>query len=350
MTLDARVRVEREGFTVDIDLAAGDGEIVAVVGPNGGGKTTALHAVAGLVPLDDGWVTVDGVDVERPATGRWEPAHVRRIGLVFQDARLFPHLDVIENVAFGAAAADRRARRVVASGWLDRLGLVDRATASPRALSAGETQRVAIARALAAEPRLMLLDEPFASADVTSRRMLRRTVREHGTDTGIATVLVTHDPVEAIMLGDRVVVVVGGRVIQTGTPAELARHPRDRFVADVVGINLFVGEGVGSAIRLRDGRLVATAVSDLGGEVTATLHPRAVAVHAHEPEGSPRNVWSARVEELSRDGERVRVRVAASGLGVLADVTASAVAELGLAPGVDVWVSFKASEVELHRD
>ncbi|HEX6445103.1 MAG TPA: ATP-binding cassette domain-containing protein, partial [Streptosporangiales bacterium] len=218
--LDARVRAG----VVDLRLTAERGETVAVVGPNGAGKTTLLRSLAGLVNLVDGEIRVGGRDLT-PL-----PPHRRDVGLVPQGHVLLPNLTARGNVAYGLRAhgVGRREARRRAGDWLERLGVGDLANRRPRTLSGGQAQRVALARALAVEPALLLLDEPLAAVDAAAAVELRRTLREHLTAYPGVCLLVTHDPVEAVTLADRLVVVEGGAVVQDGSPAGVLRAPGSR--------------------------------------------------------------------------------------------------------------------------
>jgi len=345
--LEASVTLAHGLLDLDADLNAGAGEVVALVGPNGAGKTTLLRALAGLTALDGGRVVLDGTVLEDIMSGTYLPPERRPIGVAFQDYALFPHLSALENVAFGprSRGVPKGAARTAAAGWLDRVGLGNRAGARPAELSGGQAQRVALARALAAEPRLLLLDEPLAALDATSRVETRRWLTRHLDGFGGATVVVTHDPVEAMALAGRLVVLDDGRVVQSGTPAELREHPRSRYVADLVGVNLFRGTAGDGRVRVAPG--VSLVAPDAGrGDVLALVHPRAVALHRRPPEGTPRNVWEGVAEGLDREGDRVRVRVGGQ-LPVVAEVTAAAAEELGLAAGGTVWVSIKATEIDV---
>jgi molybdate transport system ATP-binding protein len=342
VSLDAAIRVKRDGFALDVELKVSASETVAVLGPNGAGKTTLLRALAGLVPID-GHVELDGEVLDDSSTGRHVPTERRRIGLVFQDHVLFPHMTVLQNVAFGV----EHDSSLVARAWLDRAGLGDKADSMPRELSGGQAQRVALLRTLATDPRLLLLDEPLSSLDVTVRADVRRELsRQLSTFRGVR-ILVTHDPLEAIALADRLVVLEEGKVVQTGSPAEVTARPRSRFVADLAGVNLLRGKGRGRHVELESGAML-TAAEAGEGDVFAVIHPRAVALYLAKPEGTPRNMWRGRAEDLDLQGERVRVRL--SGLvPLVAEVTPSAVRELHLDAGADVWVAVKATEISVYR-
>jgi molybdate transport system ATP-binding protein len=352
--LRSRLVVVRPGFDLRLDLDVGAGEVVALVGPNGAGKSTTLRVLAGLLALHEGWVELDGRLLADAARRLHRPAPERGVGVVFQDHLLFPHLSVLDNVAFGLTARGRPRgeARVEATGWLDRLELAALAAARPRALSGGQAQRVALARALATRPGLLLLDEPLAALDARTRLLVRGELRRHLQAFAGATVVVTHDPVDAAVLADRLVVVEDGRVVQTGTPAEVATRPRTEYVARLVGLNLLGGEGEGPLVRLPGGGVVHGS-GDSRGPVRAALRPAALSLFTHRPEGSPRNVWPGRVTGLEPHGSGVRVEVDGAPDGapsILAEVTAAAVAELDLRPGSPVWATVKASDVTVYPD
>ncbi|MGZ4589667.1 MAG: ABC transporter ATP-binding protein [Actinomycetes bacterium] len=353
MTLDASLHVTRGDFRLALDLQVAPGEVVALLGPNGAGKSTSLRAMAGLVELDDGHVRIDGEMVEDPARDLRVPTDRRPVGVVFQDYLLFPHLSARENVAFGlrARGVDRRAARARADAWLARVGLADQAAARPRELSGGQAQRVALARALVVEPRLLLLDEPLAALDAGTRLDVRSDLRRHLGDYDGATVLVTHDALDAMVLADRLVVIEAGRVVQTGPPTEVARRPRTQYVARLVGLNLYRGTAAGGRVQLEGGASLTTAEHP-DGPVFVAFAPSAVALYRTHPEGSPRNSWQVRVAALEQLGDTVRVSLDGVGgrsLDVAADITAGAVAELDLAPGTLAWASVKATETQVYR-
>jgi molybdate transport system ATP-binding protein len=335
-------------FELDVDLQVGPGEVVAVLGPNGAGKTSLLRGLAGLLPLDAGRVALDGAVLEEPAARVFVPSERRPIAMVFQDYLLFPHLTVLENVAFGlrSRGASRPAATATAHRWLERVGLQAEAQRKPPSLSGGQAQRVALARALATNPALLLLDEPMAALDASTRVDLRRDLRQHLESFRGVRLLVTHDPVEAMAMADRLVILEQGRVLQSGTPAEVTQRPRSRYVADLVGVNLFRGRASHDLITLADGgSLTAAGAGD--GDVFAVVHPRTVALYRTRPDGTPRNVWEGRAVDLDLQGDRVRVQLAGSPR-IVAEVTPAAVRELGLDRGDTVWIGVKATEIVVY--
>ncbi len=346
--LVASVDVRLGRLHLDVDLEVGPGRTVAVVGPNGAGKSTLLRALAGIERLEKGRVVLDGRVLDDTATGEHVPAEERPVAIVFQDSLLFPHLSALDNVAFGLrsrgtarADADRSA-----AGWLERLGLAGHARSRPSQLSGGQARRVALARALATDPRLLLLDEPLAALDASARQETRRELRRQLDSYDGVRVLVTHDPLEAAGLAERLVVIEDGRVVQAGTPAEISARPRSRYVADLVGVNLLRGTGAGDRVELPGGAVLVAPGAGLG-EVLAVVHPRAVALHRRPPDGTPRNVWPGVAHSVDREGDRVRVAIAGP-VPIVAEVTSAAVDELRLAEGGDVWVSVKATEVTVY--
>jgi molybdate transport system ATP-binding protein len=346
--LDAHLVVDRGAFRLDVELTAEPGEVVALLGPNGAGKTTALRALAGLTPLTGGHLALDGEGLVDPGARHRVPPERRPVGVVFQDYLLFPHLSALENVAFGLRArrVPRAEARARAAQWLERVGLGEQAAARPRGLSGGQAQRVALARAQAPHPRLLLLDEPLAALDARTRLEVRAELRRHLAAFDAMVVLVTHDPLDAMVLADRLVVVEGGRVVQQGAPAEIARRPRTDYVARLVGLNLYRGTADGARITLPSGASLVGA-EPYEGAVFAVVPPSAVVLHRARPEGSARNQWPLTVAGLEARGDQVRVDLTGE-LEVTADLTAAAVAELRITPGERLWASVKAGQVHVY--
>ncbi len=396
--LDAHVMLRRGTLDLDITLAAGPGELVAVLGPNGSGKTTALRVLAGLLALDAGHVSVAGSVWDRAGSTRLPP-QARHTGLVLADHLLFPHLSALDNVGFGprSRGASRAAARARAREELDRVGLGDRAGARPGELSSGQAQRVALARALATDPVLLLLDEPLAALDPSTRAQTRADLGNRLRDFPGSTVLVTHDPLDALTLASRLVFLDAGRMVQTGSPAEIVARPRSPYVAEVVGLNLYAGDAteegpvrlgpspdrrpagsrdvggvegshVGGRPNVRGGghvgdsgrpyvggghregpgdgaEIVTSEVAP--GPVWVTVAPSAVSLFPERPHGSPRNTWRLRVQDVQLSGQRARVSLRGP-LELVAEVTTGAVAELGLGVGDEIWASVKATEVRAY--
>jgi molybdate transport system ATP-binding protein len=350
MSLVADVSVRRGAFLLQAVVRCGDGETVAVLGPNGAGKSTLLRALAGLEPISAGQIAVGGRVLEDVATGVRIPAEQRRTGVLFQDYRLFPHLSAADNVAFGlrAAGVHRPQARRAAEELLGRLGLHGLADRRPRELSGGQAQRVALARALAGRPCCLLLDEPLSALDAEVRSDVRRLLRTVLTGFAGPSVLVTHDPLEALTLADRMVVLEHGRVVQEGVPAQVAGRPATAYVATLVGLNLYRGALHDGLLQVDGGGEIACASGDLRGVVHVTVRPSAVTVYATEPVGaSARNLWRGRITSVEAAGERVRLTVASTP-PVVAEVTARALAELRIGSGDDVWVAVKATDVAVQ--
>jgi molybdate transport system ATP-binding protein len=350
--LSADLGVRRGDFALDIELQIGAGEVVALLGPNGAGKSTALRVLAGLLRLTSGHIAIGGSLVADAMSGIHRAPHERPIGVVFQDYLLFPHLTVLDNVAFGplVRGLEKREARQRAAVWLSRVGIADLANAKPRSVSGGQAQRVALARALATEPRLLLLDEPLAALDAKTHLLVRTEVRSHLADFSGATLLVTHDPIDSSVLADRLIVIEHGHVVQQGTPLQVARRPRTDYVARLVGLNLLAGRGEGHRVLLPSGGFVELA-EPVSGDVYVAFRPTAVSLFVHRPDGSPRNLWAGRLVTLEPHGEGVRVEVGEvpdRTSSILAEITPSAVADLDLRPGSEVWAAVKASDIEVY--
>ncbi|MDT4926356.1 MAG: molybdate transport system ATP-binding protein [Pseudonocardiales bacterium] len=349
MSLSVEGRLRRGEFELDVSITAEPGEVVAVLGPNGAGKSTLLRTMAGLVALDSGVVRLDEDVLDSAPDGVFRQPQDRSLGVVFQDHRLFPHLRVLDNVAFGARSrgASKAAARDAARTWLDRLGLTDLSRRYPRELSGGQAQRVALGRALASRPRALLLDEPLAALDVQTRAEVQGELRDHLGAFAGPTVLVTHDPIEALLLAQRIVVLERGRVAQMGSPAEITSRPLTPYVARLVGMNLYAGTASGDEVRLDGGGSLVAAEAPRG-RVLVALRPSAITVHMHAPtDTSARNVWPVTITGLAPLGDRIRV-TARGDFVVSVDVTAAAVAELSLGPGAAVWLSAKATDVTAY--
>jgi len=347
MSLEVDVRAVLGSLDLEMRFRVDEGEVVALLGPNGAGKTTLLRAVAGLAPMT-GRVALDGKVLEDSGADVYVPTEERSIGFVFQEYLLFPHLSVLENVAFGlrARGVNRAEATRRAAEWIERVGLQHKGSRHPTELSGGERQRVALARALAPGPRMLLLDEPLAALDATTRVAIRRDLKAHLASFRGVRLVVTHDPLEAAILADRLIVIEGGRQVQSGAPAEVTERPRSRYVADLVGVNLLRGEAGAGSVKVAGGPVVAAAGAE-SGEVFAVIHPRAVSVHRSRPEGSPRNVWRGRAHGVELFGDRARVRIDGE-VPMVAEVTPAALAELKLGEGGDVWLSFKATDVSVY--
>lgn len=366
--LAARVAVGRRGdFRLDVAVDAAPGETVAIMGPSGAGKSTLLAAIAGLVRIDDGAVSVD--DRVVADARRHVPPAERGIVLLGQEPRLFPHLSARENVAFGprARGVARDEARRDADEWMRRVGLPGMGDHRPAELSGGQQQRVALARALAVEPEVLLLDEPFTALDPETAGDLRALLHEQLNATGSTALIVTHDAIDAAALARRLVLVEDGVVTQQGPVADVLSLPATRFAAALAGTNRLVGvaDGGGFAPAGGDGRmrLVAAdsvsraAASTDGAALAALVRPAAVQLQraagaswtdalalAAEPETG---AWVARVVRLEQTPAGARVHTAEPAVAV--DVPADAIAALGLVPGVPVQLRVDPADVRLLR-
>lgn len=338
--LDADVHHGLRAFDLELTLAVGD-ETLALVGPSGAGKSTLLRAVAGLERPDRGRIALDGevwLDTDR---GVDVPPERRSVGLVFQEYALFPHLSVRRNVAFGGASTAE------VDEFLERFGIAALAAARPDAISGGERQRVALARALARRPRVLLLDEPLSALDAHTRSAVRGELRGLLAGLGLPVVLVTHDFEDAATLADRVGVLVEGRLLQLGTPAELVAAPVDPFVARFTGANLVRGTSTGPSGGLTEvvldvgGTMWST--DALRGRVAIAVHPWEISLSRTAPDDSAVNHLRAPIASITSLGNRARVAVGP----LVAEVTAGSVERLGLREGDVVVASFKATAARL---
>jgi molybdate transport system ATP-binding protein len=344
------VGVTRGGFTLRAALTAAPGEVLAVLGPNGAGKSTLLGAVAGLTPVSAGRIELGGATLDDADSGVFVEAARRPVGVVFQDYRLFPHLDVRDNVAFAprARGLGRGASRSAADTWLGRLGIEDLARRRPADLSGGQAQRVALARALAGDPTLLLLDEPLSALDARTRLDVQTELKRHLAEFSGPCLLVTHDPLEALVLADRLLVLEHGLVVQEGTPSEVSRRPATDYVARLVGLNLYAGTADGAHVALEGGGAFVVPDHHERGEVLVALRPSSVVVSAQQPDHtSVRNTWPATIAGLTLLTDRVRLDLVGEP-SALVDVTPAAVADLGLDAGQRVWLSAKATELEVY--
>lgn len=359
MTLHAELMLRRESFELSVTLDVAEGGVLAVLGPNGSGKSTALACLAGLVRAERARVSLAGRVLD--GDGVRVPPHARGIGLLAQNPLLFPHLSVLDNVAFSprSRGASKTRARAVARRWLAEVGAEAFADRAPAALSGGQAQRVALARALAGDPDLLLLDEPLAALDVDAapavRGVLRRILRDgHGGDRAITTVLVTHDPLDALTLADHVAVLAGGRIVERGPTRQVLAAPRTAFTARLAGLNLVTGvavrTGTGAAVRTEHGWMFhGMPASDLvdGAAAVAVFEPGAVAVQPGDTQvvGSPRNVVDTVVTAVEPHGPVVCLRTSE---GISADLTPAAVADLAFDLGTPVRLTVKAAAVTVH--
>jgi molybdate transport system ATP-binding protein len=359
VSLELTARLAERGF--DASLSVAEGETVAVLGPNGAGKSTLLNVLAGLVRPDAGRAVLGETvlfDVEGSGRRRWLPPHERGVSLLAQEALLFPHLTVLDNVAFGPRSRRARGSRMgraeadqTAARWLEEVDAADLADRKPAQLSGGQAQRIAVARALASDPRLLLLDEPMAALDIAVapalRRMLRRVL------TGRTALIVTHDILDAFTLADRVVVMDAGHVVDAGPTRAVLERPSNQFTAGLAGLNVLIGVadashqdtpghagGSTGAVVIEDGRRIVAATDEplvAGARAAVAVRPALVEVaSAPAAHSLSTNVLPGTVLDLEPRGDVVRVRTER----IAADLAPAQVAALDLAPGTPVWCTF----------
>ena len=344
--LHARLSIRRsDGFSLDADVAVENGSTLALIGPNGAGKSTVVAAVAGLIRIDSGAVRLNDVVFDDPESRVFVEPKDRRIGVMFQDGILFPHLSVRDNIGFGlrSRGIDRDEIEMTVDGWLDRLELRSLADRKPAEISGGEARRVSLARAIVNEPDLLILDEPLESLDVSTRSHVRSLIGRYLDEYKGPTLLIAHDPTEAMLLGDDLMILENGSVTHAGPPDFIRMHPKTQYAADVAGLNLAIGDAANGVVTIGSHRLMIPDGAQTG-RVAVTFHPRTVALHGLQPEGSARNTWMTHITNMEALGSAVRIETGAP-MPITAEVTPSAVTSLGLGVGSRVWVSIKATEL-----
>jgi molybdate transport system ATP-binding protein len=350
--LRAEAHTRLGALELDVALQVRPGECLALAGPSGAGKTSVLRIAAGLVRPLEGRIEANGETWLDTGRGIDLPPERRRCGYVFQEYALFPHLSAWQNVAYPLRGVPRRERRARALELLGRFGLRELADARPRTLSGGERQRVALARALAPRPRALLLDEPLAALDARTRASASRELGAVLREVEVPALLVTHDFAEAAQLGDRVGVIDAGRVVQEGTPSELAAAPRSAFVADFTGAVVLSGTARPGADGLTHveldggGEVVSSDVAE--GEVAVSVYPWEIAIEpaSQRPHGSAQNRLPVEVQSMTTIGNRVRLGLAGA-QPLVAEVTQAAAEQLGLRTGAMVTASWKAAATRL---
>ncbi|MET3719906.1 MULTISPECIES: ABC transporter ATP-binding protein [unclassified Arthrobacter] len=352
MTFRVRAAVADRGF--EVSLGVGPAETVAVMGPNGAGKSTLLNVVAGLLHPDSGTAELDGRSLFNLAAGRgsWTAPHRRGTALLAQEPLLFPHLSVLDNVAFGprSAGASREAARKSALLWLAEVEASELQARRPAELSGGQAQRVAVARALAADPGLLLLDEPMAALDIHAAPLLRRLLKR--VLAGRRAIIITHDVLDALMLAHRVVILENGRISEEGPTREVLQRPHSRFAAGLAGLNFVAGQITDHGLRA-DGLEFYGQHHDLPGPLpagqagVAVFPPSAVSIFVSEAHGSPRNSFPVTVTDLEPHGDQIRVRAGENGQ-LSADITPAAASDLALSPGARVYFVIKAGTVAIY--
>ncbi|SEJ38986.1 molybdate transport system ATP-binding protein [Arthrobacter sp. yr096] len=355
MSFEVHASLRARNF--EMSLSLNDGETVAILGPNGAGKSTLLGVISGLLRPDSGAARIGDKELFRldGGTRLWSPPHLRGTALLAQEALLFPHLNALDNVAFGprCAGASRTAARETAEHWLAEVDALPLAKRRPAQLSGGQAQRVAVARALAADPELLLLDEPMAALDIHAAPLLRRVLKRVLKDR--KAIIVTHDVLDAYMLADRVIVVEKGRIAEEGPTRQVLERPRSHFAAGLAGLNLVTGTITEDGITTPDGRVFAgqhdSGWSPSPGQAgVAAFPPSSVSVFLGDVHGSPRNSFAVTITDLEPHGDQIRVRAGggSSAPSLSADITPSASADLGLVPGMDVRFVVKSALVSVY--
>jgi molybdate transport system ATP-binding protein len=348
MTLEARLEAPLRSFDLDVELRAAPSTPVGVAGRSGAGKSTALRMIAGLLRPRRGLVRLDGETLLDSDSGLHVPPERRRLGYLFQHGALFGHLSAWRNVAYGAREQARSDRRRRALELMERLGIEHLAEARPRELSGGERQRVALARALAARPRALLLDEPLAALDPSTKGAVARELAAAIAGAAVPTLIVSHDFAELAQLAGEIAVLDRGRIVQRGSAAELAAAPASALVADLAGAIVLAGRARqgpdGLTLVELDGGGILRSTDPASGPVAATVYPWEIELEPGDaaPRGSALNRLAAEVTAVTEIGGRARIGLAAP-QPLAAEVTMASVRRLGLRPGGRVVASWKAT-------
>lgn len=346
LILDVDFQLRREHFNLEARLHVEAGEVLAILGPNGSGKSTLIRAIAGLEPISRGHITIAGTVVAQVDPAVFIETRKRNISVVFQDYALFPHLTVAENISFGikGRGASRKEVRERVHNVLDNFDLTDLAHRRPAQLSGGQSQRVALARAMATQPDVLLLDEPMAALDAVNVAEMRSRLDHYLEGFAGATILVTHDPLDALILADRIAILENGGFTHVGTPGEISQFPRTQYSATLMGSTFITGVAHAGVVKTDLGSEIVTNTPALTGTAAAVIRPESVVIHLCEPEGSSRNSWKGVISDIHQVVDRVLLHIDGE-VPLVAAITPSSLSALKLQRGTEVWTSVKAMEV-----
>ena len=337
-----------ENFSIrNVELKIAKGEYFVVLGPTGAGKTLLLELIAGFHKPDSGRIWIDNMDVT------FLPPEKRGVGFVPQEYMLFPHMTVFENVEFGLKVRKvpkaERERRVEQT--LEFMGLTHLRDRLPMTLSGGEQQKTALARALVIKPKILLLDEPLSALDTNTRKKMQKELKKIHEELKVTTIHVTHDQIEAFILANRLAVMKDGTIIQTGSPEQVFRRPKDDFVARFVGFeNLFDGkivENKEGIAKIDIGGVIVEAITKKNGNCTVGIRPDDIIISKSPLKSSMRNVLRGKISDFIDMGSLVSLMVEVNGLSFVTLITKRSFIEMKLDRGKEVYISFKASSVHI---
>ena len=337
-----------ENFSIcNVELKVAKGEYFVVLGPTGAGKTLLLELIAGFHKPDSGRIWIDNMDVT------FLPPEKRGVGFVPQEYMLFPHMTVFENVEFGLKVRKvpkaERERRVEQT--LEFMGLSHLRDRLPMTLSGGEQQKTALARALVIEPKILLLDEPLSALDTNTRKKMQKELKKIHEELKVTTIHVTHDQIEAFVLANRLAVMKDGTIIQTGSPEQVFRRPKDDFVARFVGFeNLFDGkivENKKGIAKIDIGGVIVEAITRKNGNCTVGIRPDDIIISKSPFKSSMRNVLRGKISDFIDMGSLISLMVEVNGLSFVTLITKRSFIEMKLDRGKEIYISFKASSVHV---
>lgn len=320
-----------------------EGEHLVVIGQNGAGKSALLRILAGLLPLTKGTLSIDKQIVDSPVENIFLPPHKRPTVLQLQTGAVFPHLNVAKNIAYPLRQMKTESKKIrkAVEETLERFQLSEIRNRLPHTLSGGQLSRVALARSIAANPRILLLDEPTSSIDIEASSWIDEFLKDLRT----TLILVSHDPVEAFVIGQRILVVDNGRIIQKGTPADVSTQPANSWVAKFLNLNILTASASGFEAKIDGGGSLRLA-EKWNERVNISFPSSAISLYTNPPDGSPRNVWEVTVKTLHSDGEIVRVGIEGP-FEATAIITQESLDHLDLRLGTKCWAAIKANEINV---
>ena len=347
--LEAHFDLLRGNLSITANVTIGAGEVVALLGPNGAGKTTVLECIAGGLAISHGHISVSGEKVDDPDAGIWKPPEKRHVGIVFQDNLLFPHMNVMDNVAFSLRCRghSKKSARGKAAEVLLFLGIAELGRKPIKELSGGQTKQVAIARSIIQEPSLFLLDEPLSGLDSLAGSKIKAFIVNRLKALKTGCLLVTHDSDFVMEVADRAYVLESGIVTEFGHPAGLRTKPSTSYVADFAGTNSYSGVARHGQLVINESFRLQVAELSTTGPVSVSINSRSISVHRHSSHGSPRNNLPIVIDSVTSLGDITRI-VTCEPTPLVIDITTISANELNVKEGEHLWATIKATEIDVE--